>query len=649
VKLHELLFGKPLRATEQESERVGAVTALSVLGLDALASAAYGPEAALTVLLPLGAAASGQVGVLTLCIGAVLIAVVLSYAQTIRAYPNGGGSFTVANENLGRTAGLLAAAALCTDYALNVAVGISAGVAAAASAVPALLPWTLPLCLAILAILVVVNLRGVRDSGLVFLGPTYLFLAALFGALAFGGFRTILAHGHPAPVMAPLPAPPAAALALTPWLLLRAFASGCTALTGVEAVSNAVPIFRQPKVRKARFTLVCIAGCLLALLLGEALLTRAYGIVATEPGATGYQSVLSQLIGAVAGRGPFYYVAMSAIFAVLALSANTSFADFPRICRLLALDDYLPPGYAHLGRRLVYSNGIALLAAVSGLLLVVFGGITDRLIPLFAIGAFLAFTLSQAGMVAHWWRVRGPQWRKSLCLNAIGAVATFVTLCIVAVSKFMEGAWITLIFIPALVVFFAGQRRATERIWRERTDPSPLDLTNLARPIVVVPLQVFDSIAHKALRLALTLSHDVRAVQVRTDDLKLDDLGKSWNALVGEPARNAGLPPPRLVVLPSKYRAFLGPLLTYLRTVFESTGNSPITVLVPELVRRRWYHFFIPSRVTMLKVLLLLDGGPQISVLSAPWYPADEVDESTLSRYGRRSWNRLRKLGRRPA
>jgi amino acid transporter len=644
VTLREALFGRPLRSDEDETERIGVLTGVPVLGLDALASAAYGPEAALTVLLPLGAIAAGHVGGLTLAIGAILVVVALSYGQTIRAYPNGGGSFTVAKENLGRLPGLLAAAALCTDYVLNVAVAISAGVAAAASAVPALLPHTLVLCLGVLLLLAIVNLRGVRDSGLVFLAPTYAFLACLFGAIALGVIRTLSAHGHPTAVVAP-PAPAAAVEALAPWLLLRAFASGCTALTGIEAVSNATPIFSKPKVRHARRTLATIAACLLVLIAGEAFLSRAYGITATVPGQSGYQSVLSQMVGAVSGRGAFYYVTMSAIFAVLALSANTSFADFPRVCRLLALDEYLPGGFAHRGRRLVYSNGIVLLAILSALILVAFGGITDRLIPLFAVGAFLSFTLSQAGMVVHWRRQRGGHATRSLVMNAIGALATFVTLCIIAASKFTEGAWLTLVIIPALVVLFLRVRAVHERIARERTDPMPLEVTNLVPPIMVVPLHRLDRVAHKALRLAMTLSPEVRAVQVLTEDMKLDDLTGCWQALVEEPARKAGLPAPRLVVLPSVYREFFGPFLAYLRKLSASEPERPITVLVPELVRRKWYHFFVQSRATLLKALLLLEGGPQISVLNTPWYLADEIDERALSRPPRRSWKRVRPLG----
>jgi hypothetical protein len=295
----------------------------------------------------------------------------------------------------------------------------------------------------------------------------------------------------------------------------------------------------------------------------------------------------------------------------------------------------------------VYSNGIVLLAVIAAAILIAFGGITDRLIPLFAVGAFLAFTLSQAGMVMHWRRHRGAHALHSLVLNAVGALATLVTLCIIAASKFTEGAWVTLVIIPGLVLLFWRVRQSHERISRERIDPLPLDVTNLAPPIVVVPLHRLDAVAHKALRLALTLSPEVRAVQVLTEDMKLDDLSGRWNALVEEPARKAGLTPPSLVVLPSEYRVFFGPFLAYLRKLSTSEPDRPVTVLVPELVRRRWYHFFVQSRATLLKALLLLEGGPQISVLNTPWYLADEVDGRTLSRRPRGSWKRPRNL--RPA
>src|SRR4051812_7102392 len=627
MSVFQLLFGRRLRSEEQEAERIGPFAAVPVLGLDALASASYGPEAALTVLIPLGAGAAGAIGPMTAVIVAVLAVVAFSYSQTIPAYPAGGGSFTVAKENLGQGVGLLAASALCVDYVLNVAVAISAGIAAIASVEPRVLAHTLPLCLGVLAILTIVNLRGVRESGLVFLLPTYVFVVCLFATIGFGAWKAIAAHGHPTPLVAP-PRLADTAQAGSIWILARAFASGCTALTGVEAVSNAVPIFRRPKVRHARQTLGAIVTILMVLLIGVALLTRAYGISATEPGQPGYQSILSQVVAAVAGRGWFYTLTMASIFAVLTLSANTSFADFPRVCRLLALDQFLPPGYAHRGRRLVYSTGIVTLAALAAVLLILFRGITDRLIPLFAVGAFLAFTLSQLGMVQHWRREGN---RRSLLLNAAGALATGLTLVLIAVSKFTEGAWLTLLVIPGLVLFFRQVRRVHERVEHKRGVDTPLDVSSLARPIVIVPMLRLDRVARKGLRFALGLSRDVRAVQVLTEEMKTEDLRSCWPALVEAPCHEAGLNPPRLVVLPSAYRDFFGPLFQYLRETSAENADCPLAVLVPELVRRRWYHFFARSRATLLKALLLFEGGPQITIINTPWYLEDELDEGIVS------------------
>lgn len=418
--MRTFLFGRRLRSDAEAEEQIGPVHGIPVLGLDALASASYGPEAALTAMLVAGAAASSQIVPVTACIMALLLSVYASYRQTIAAYPNGGGSFTVAKENLGASAGLVAASALSIDYILNAAVAISAGVGAIVSAIPALLPHTLALCLAILVLLTVVNLRGIRSAGLVFTAPTYMFIVTLGAAIAIGLAGTLMSGEAPA---ARAPAPDGGT-AIGLWLFLRAFASGCTAMTGVEAVSNGVPLFRRPTIRNARLTLTIIVTILLGLLGGLALLVRAYGITATPPGEAGYESVVSQVVSAVVGKGPFDYVTMTAVLMVLALSANASFADFPRVCRVLAADRYLPPEFARRGSRLVFTNGILVLAVLAGLLLVAFRGITDHLIPLFAVGALLAFTMSQLGMVAHWYRSReAGRWPK-LVVNAVGAMTT---------------------------------------------------------------------------------------------------------------------------------------------------------------------------------------------------------------------------------
>ncbi len=392
----DFILGRRLASNEQRRQKIGALAGLPTFGLDGLASSAYGPEAALTILLPVGAAGLLYIEPITIAILGLLTALYISYRQTIEAYPNAGGSYIVARENLGANLGLLAGAALMIDYILNVAVGISAGIAALVSAVPNLQPYTLPLCLAVLALITVVNLRGVTESGWVFGPPTYLFVGCFAILLAIGIMRTIVSGGHPHPVVAPPPLR-SAAEAITLWLILRSFASGCTAMTGVEAVSNGVGAFREPTVKRAHRTLTAIVVILGVLLGCITLLARAYGIEAMDQSKPGYQSVLSQLTAAIAGRGAFYYVTIASVLMALSLSANTSFSDLPRLSSMIAKDGYLPVPFAASGRRLVFSAGIIFLAVTAGLLLVVFDGITDRLIPLFAVGAFLAFTLSQSG------------------------------------------------------------------------------------------------------------------------------------------------------------------------------------------------------------------------------------------------------------
>lgn len=372
---------------------------MPTFGLDALGSAAYGPEAALTILIPAAAAGIGYVMPMSITIIVLLAIVYFSYRQTIAAYPHGGGSYTVASQNLGQNVGLLAAAALMLDYLLNVGVGISTGVGALVSAIPALGPHTLSICLLILLLLTVVSLRGVRENGLVYMLPTYLFVACLLTVLVWGTVKAWLNHGHPHAVY-PVPHPTTHAVTTVGWwLLIRAFASGCSALTGVEAVSNGVMAFKEPNTVTARRTLAVIVALLAVFLAGIAHLTRVYGIMATEPGSKDYQSLLSMITAAVSGKGPFYYVTIGSVLVVLSLSANTAFAGFPRLCHAIAEDGYLPHFFAI--RRLVYTEGILVLGVLSAVIITAFGGVTDRLIPLFAIGAFLSFTLSQAGMVIH--------------------------------------------------------------------------------------------------------------------------------------------------------------------------------------------------------------------------------------------------------
>lgn len=620
--VREFLFGKALRSDAEAAEQIGAPQGIPVLGLDALASASYGPEAALTILLVVSAAASQAIVPVILAIIALLLIVYVSYLQTIGAYPNGGGSFTVARENLGVNAGLVAASALAVDYVLNTAVAISAGVGAIVSAMPALLPHTLVLTLAVLTLLTIINLRGIRSAGLVFMAPTYVFVATLGIVLGYGVFEAIRAGGQPTPIVQPPHAEAAAATTVGLWLLLRSFASGCTAMTGIEAVSNGVPLFRKPGVPLARRTLTSIVIILVTLLGGLAVLVRAYGITATVPGQAGYESVVSQVVGAVMGRGAFYYVTMTSVLMVLALSANTSFADFPRVCRVLAEERFLPPELARRGRRLVFTNGILLLAILAGLLLVVFGGITDHLIPLFAIGALLAFTMSQLGMVAHWRKSQASRRSLKIAVNALGAGATSIALVIVAVSKFTHGAWITAIVIPMLILLFKRMKGYNEQLAAVTRTEAPLDVSNLHPPIVVIPLRRLDQVAAKALRFSLTISPEVYAVQVLAEELDTEDLQAEWRERVEEPVcRSLKVTPPTLVVIRSQYRRFFERLLDWLRTLTEARPDRQVIVLIPELVQRRWYQFLVNHRAQRLKAQLLLEGGPHVSVMSTPWYP----------------------------
>ena len=620
MSFRNLLFGRPLASHEEGEQRVGPVAGIPMLGLDALSSAAYGPEAAMTLLIPLGASGLGYIGPISTVIIVLLLIVYLSYRQTIAAYPTGGGSYTVARQNLGLFPGLLAAAALLLDYVLVVAVGISAGVGALVSAVPSLQPHTLLLCLVILALIALVNLRGVRESGLAFVVPTYLFVGCLFVVLGVGLMKTWLADGHPAAVVTP-PVVPAATTAVGWWMVLRAFASGCTAMTGVEAVSNGVSAFREPAARNAQRTLSAIIGILVVLLAGIAYLARVYHIGATEPGVTGYQSVLSQMVAAVVGTGGFYYICIASILIVLALSANTGFADFPRLCRLIAQDGFLPRVFASRGRRLVYSLGIYVLTGLSAFLLIVFGGITDRLIPLFAVGAFLAFTLSQAGMVGHWWREGGTRRAPAMAINGVGALATGVTLLVVLVAKFAEGAWVMTLLIPILLAVFGMVSRHYHTVAVEIANPLPLNVTNIQPPIVIIPMSQWNKMSQKGLRFALKLSPDIFVVQVQAGAAGESDLAGRWSEYVEAPTARARLPIPRLVTIASPYRHVFNPLIDYVLTMKQEHPDRQIAVLIPELVARRWYHHLLHNkRAAMLKALLLVRGDEDVVVINVPWY-----------------------------
>ncbi len=617
------VFGRRLANNEHDTRRIGWFEAVPAMGLDGLSSSSYGPEAALAMLAPLGAASLGWVEPIMALIVALLLVLYISYRQTILAYPVNGGAYTVAKENLGRHASLLAAAALMIDYILNVAVGVSAGVGALVSSVPSLHAYTLPLCLGVLVLITVANLRGTGEAGWLFSLPTYLFAASFLAFIAMGLWRAVSSGGHPHSMIAP-PPPPHAVQAVGAWILVRAFAAGCTAMTGVEAVSNGVGTFKEPVVKRAHITLTVICVLLALLLGGVAVLARAYGLTAMDQTRPDYQSVLSQLAAAVVGRGPIYYVAMASLLSVLCLSANTSYVGFPRVCKLVAEDGFLPRSFGLADRRLVFSVGVAFLAVMAGTLLVVFDGVTDRLIPLFAIGAFLTFTLSQAGMVVHWRKQEGKH-RRRLAINAVGASATGVALVVILVAKFMEGAWLVVLAIPATVALCLAIRRYYDRLDRHLAANGPLTMAETEPPVVLVTVEGRSRMTDRALQFAMSLSPDVIAVHLlRLDGPEHEEDGRHirrmWAKDVEEPLKAQGVAVPRLVLLPAPFRSIQEPLLDFIDKLEPETPERTIAVLIPELVAERWWQKLLHiGRAERLRKALIKHGDRSLTIITAPW------------------------------
>ena len=622
------ILGRRLATWEAAKQKLSVLTGVPVLGLDALASTGYGPEAALTILLPLGVMGLSYFPFIILAIIVNLGALYLSYRQTIAAYPDSGGAYIVAKDNLGIHAGLCAGVALLLDYLLNVAVGIAAGVGAVVSAIPALHPYTLPICLLVLLTLTIINLRGVRESGLAFVVPVLVFLVCMAAVILIGLIRIWQSSGHPLPVV-PLPPIPQRTATVSIWLLLGAFANGCTAMTGVEAVSNGVPLFQEPTVPNAQRTLTVIVAILSLFLLGVAYLCSVYHIGAMDEQQPGYQTILSQLVAAVVGQGVFYYVAIASIFIVLTYSAQTSFTDFPRVCRLLAEDGFLPHAFADLGRRLVYTQGIIFLATLSGLILIAFGGVTDRLIPLFAVGAFSAFLFSQVGMVVHWLRKKDSKVRIALVYNALGAVVTGIALVVIIVAKFIEGAWITIIVAPPLVLLLLQIKRHYRKIARETGAALKLRCSDLQPPVVIVPIDGWNRVAEKAVRFGLLLSNDVTAVYVSTGNDDTQELQKLWADKVEKPAKDANSSIPRLEIIPSPYRLLHQPILDFVNKAKKEKPDRLIAVIIPEIVQPHWYQYLLHDLdAARLRTLLFLERDQRTVVISTPWYLREETADS---------------------
>jgi amino acid transporter len=623
----DFIFGRRLSNREQETRKIGWFEAVPAMGLDGLGSASYGPEAALTVLMPLGAASLAWVGWVMAPILALLAVLYLSYRQTIVAYPSNGGAYTVSRENLGRNASLLAAASLMVDYILNAAVGISAGVGALTSSVPALQPWTLPLCLAILAVVTLANLRGTPEAGWLFALPTYVFVVSFLGLVGGGLWNIAVTAGHPQPVVSP-PSMVGATGAMSVWLFMRAFASGCTAMTGVEAVSNGVSAFKEPVVDQAHKTLTVICLVLGILLAGIATIAHFYGLAAMDQTKADYQSVLSQLAAAIAGRGIIYYIAMTSLLAVLCLSANTSFVGFPLLCRIVAQDGYLPRSFAVADRRLVFSVGILVLTFTAGGLLILFGGITDRLIPLFAIGAFLTFSMSQIGMVRHW-RREGQRDATRLAINALGATTTVVAVVVILAAKFVEGAWITALAIPMIIALLLSIRRYYDQLDAVLQCSGPFLPEETEPPTVLVAVEGRSRMTDRALQFAMTLSPDVIAVhllRLAGPDMEEDgkELQDRWQTEIVKPLEERGIRAPRLLLLNAPYREIHEPLLKFIAKLDEDTPGRSVAVLIPEAIKRRWWEYILhTNRAERLRKMLLEHGGPRVNVIIAPWRPGE--------------------------
>ncbi len=552
--------------------------ALPVLSADALSSVAYGPESMLAILVLAGGSGFGWSLPVSGAIAFLMLAVGLSYRQTIRTYPHGGGSYIVASANLGRVPGLVAAAGLITDYVLTVAVSISSGLAAVTSAIPSLRSAVVPIGVALIVFLLAANLRGVRQAGALFAAPTYAFIVAI-ALLVIVGLIDARRRGFNA-----LP-PPAlhASQAVTLLLVLRAFASGSTAMTGIEAISNAVPAFKPVEWRNARTTLTWMVGLLIAMFTGIIVLVHLDGIV---PEST--QTVLSQLAHLDFGNGPLYVYTQAATALVLLLAADTAYNDFPRVMFLLARDGFAPRPFLKMGDRLAFNNGIVALSVVATLVFVAFGGNTGSLIPLYAVGVFLAFTLSQAGMVVHWWRLRGARWRTSIVLGAVGCAMSAIVFLIAAITKFTAGAWVSLLIVVACTTVALLTRRHFDRVDDTtalnasatpygESEETPSQVSNL----VIVPVPHIDRVSVRALAYAVSLRQPVLALHVSPTEEESKRFREYWDAWGNH------VP---LELVQSPYRAVIPPVVAYIESLHEQQPELTLTVIVPDLAVRHWWQ-----------------------------------------------------------
>ena len=594
--LSRLIFGPPLATAEAEGERLNRSQAIGAFGLDALSSVAYGPDEILYVLLLAGTVGTRLDLPIALAITALLAIVAVSYRQTIFAYPRGGGSYTVARENLGAGAGLVAAAALMVDYLTTVAVSVTAGVQAIVAFVPALDEHRVLASVAAIVLLMLINLRGVREAGTAFIIPTYAFIGSLGLLVTVGLVRVALGD-----VPAPVHPEPAAIEGLTLFVILRAFAGGCTAMTGVEAIANGVPAFRKPEQKNAAATLILLAVVLASLFLGVAYLGRVIGAVPSDE-----SNIVAQIGETFAGGTPLYYLVQLSASLVLLLAANTSFNGFPRLAAIMAEDDYFPHQFSHRGIRLAYSNGINVIGLLAIVLVVVFGGSTHALIPLFAVGVFLCFTLSQTGMVLHWWRSRDPGWAWKLAVNGGGALATALVTLVVIATKFTQGAWIVLLLVPLIVLAFVVIHRHYQEIRSELFVPQAT-ITRQQKQCMIVPVSGVNRAAEAALEWACSICDRVTAVHIAVDDEIASRFQGTWSVWA---------PDVPLQIVPSPYREVVSPLIDFIDQARKDI-DGPLTVVLPEVVPRHLWQHPLHNQLGFAIELALL-GHPGVVVTWVP-------------------------------
>ncbi|MCL4474244.1 MAG: APC family permease [Actinobacteria bacterium] len=593
MSIKSFLIGQPIESVREKHERLSKVTGLAIFASDNLSSAAYATEEIMLALAIAGPALLHLSLEISLAISGLLAIIAISYFQTIHAYPSGGGSYIVAKDNLGVKTGLVAGAALLIDYVLTVAVSVTAGVAAITSAVPSLFEFRIEICLLAIVILMLGNLRGVREAGKIFSAPTYLFVASILALIVVGIIRSAMG-APPAPSSAQSLESTGSYIAL--FVVLRAFASGCAAVTGIEAVSNGVKAFQPPEARNASQTLLVMAALLGIMFVGISYLAELYHVLPVDN-----QTMLSQLAEAVFSRGLIYYLIQAVTALILVLAANTSFQDFPRLSSVMASDGFMPRQLSSRGDRLVFSNGIVLLGVFAAILIIIFRGETHSLIPLYAVGVFLAITLSQTGMVLHWLRERGRLWRAKMSINGFGAVTTAVVVVVITGTKFIYGAWIVIIAIPVIVGLALKVKRHYRSVAKQLSLESVEEEPEFDHHTVIVPVSGLQRAVLGALRYARVLSDDVVAVYVCFDPVETQKLKAKWEKF--------GIEVP-LVVLESEYRSVIEPLMDYISGVREVHKNGVITVILPEFVPSKWWHHILHNQTALLiKGILLFKHG----------------------------------------